>query len=346
MRVHAESSVGSREAPTSLLDLLEAHLGSSECRSLLHGMPESLARRALPDPARDFLSRDGRQFRARLVRIAWELALSGRDDRPPLAPELPLLIELIHAGSLIVDDVQDDARERRGAPALHLTWGTPVAINTGNWLYFLPQLMLQQAGLAPTLELSLHRAISRALVWCHQGQGLDLQARSFELERAQIGNVVSVISRLKTGTLMELAATVGATAAGADEKQTAALVRFGNDLGVGLQMLNDLVGIRAASERRCEDLRSARATWCWAWAAEQFVPPEYERLKAQAQEVAECGTDPRPLAKALACVIEPGVRASRIHLQGALQRLRAELGPSPGMTSLQAEVERLVESHV
>jgi geranylgeranyl pyrophosphate synthase len=346
MRVHAESTAAFTTQPTSLLDLLGRHFDSAECKRLLRGVPESLVRRALPDPARDFLSRGGKEFRARLVRVGWELGRSERADRLPLAPEVPLLIELIHAGSLIIDDVQDEAVERRGAPALHLTWGTPAAINTGSWLYCLPQLLLQRAGLPPAIELSLHRAISRALVWCHQGQALDLQARSFELRSDQIGSTVAAISRLKTGTLMELAAAVGAIAAGADARPIAALARFGNELGVGLQMLNDLVGIRARQENPFEDLRAARATWCWAWAAERFVPPEFERLQSQARAVAENGADPRPLAEALGCVVAPGAQAARDHLEGALQRLRTRFGLSPVMDALNAEVERLVHSHV
>ncbi len=336
MRLHVE--------PPSLLDVLEAHFGSAECTALLSGVPESLARAALPDPAKDFLSRGGRRFRARLVELAWELARSGRNDIP-LAPELPLMIELIHAGSLIIDDVQDDAEERRGAPALHLTWGVPIAINTGNWLYFLPQLLLQRSGLSPSAELTVHRAMSRTLVWCHQGQALDLRARSYELEREEVGSTVAAISRLKTGTLMELAATVGAVAAGADEKETAALARFGSELGVGLQMLNDLVGLRTSSQRACEDLRAARVTWCWAWASSTFAPGEYERLKAQARAVAEHGADLRRLAQELECVVEPGARAARDHLERSLHLLRGAFDPSPTMDELDCEVQRLLDSH-
>ncbi len=337
MRLHVE--------PPSVLDVLEAHFGSAECRSLLSGVPESLARRALPEPAKDFLSRGGRRFRARLVELAWELARSGR-SAPPLASELPLMIELLHAGSLIIDDVQDDAEHRRGAPALHLTWGVPVAINTGNWLYFLPQLLLQRAGLPASTELSLHRAVSRALVWCHQGQALDLRARSYELGREEVGSTVAAISRLKTGTLMELAATVGAVAAEADERKVAVLARFGSELGVGLQMLNDLVGLRTASQRDGEDLRAARVTWCWAWAAEQFALDEYEQLKTQARAIAEDGADLRPLARALEGVFEPGARAAKAHLDRSLHLLRGEFGPLVATAELEREVQRLMDSHV
>jgi geranylgeranyl pyrophosphate synthase len=48
------------------------------------------------------------------------------------------LSELIHTGSLIIDDIQDQSELRRGRPSLYRTYGIDVAINAGNTLYFLP----------------------------------------------------------------------------------------------------------------------------------------------------------------------------------------------------------------
>ena len=88
---------------------------------------------ALFDPARDILSRDGKGFRARLLGHSWTLAGGRPGEMPNL---LPVSIELLHAGSLVIDDIEDDSATRRGQPALHHRYGLPVALNTGNWLYF------------------------------------------------------------------------------------------------------------------------------------------------------------------------------------------------------------------
>ncbi len=65
----------------------------------------------------------------------------------------------LHLGSLIVDDIEDGSPIRRGGPALHLQIGTPLALNAGNWLYFLPGLLVSRLELPQTRELSLRQAI-------------------------------------------------------------------------------------------------------------------------------------------------------------------------------------------
>ena len=67
-----------------------------------------------------------------IVRAGW--LLGGGTGEPP--DRLAGVLELIHAGSLIVDDVEDSAEQRRGAPALHQLIGVSLAINTGSWMYF------------------------------------------------------------------------------------------------------------------------------------------------------------------------------------------------------------------
>jgi hypothetical protein len=58
-----------------------------------------------------------------------------------------LVVESLHAGSLIVDDIEDDSDLRRDAATLHRIYGVPVALNAGNWLYFWPQVLLSRIPL-------------------------------------------------------------------------------------------------------------------------------------------------------------------------------------------------------
>jgi geranylgeranyl pyrophosphate synthase len=127
---------------------------------------------------------------------------------------LPLLVEILHAGSLIVDDIQDGSAYRRGKPALHVLVGVPLALNAGNWLYFLPHRLLQDLRLDSHVELELRRALDRGVLRCHYGQALDLGVRLGSLSQREVRGVVSLCTRLKTGSLLELAAEVGAIAAG------------------------------------------------------------------------------------------------------------------------------------
>jgi hypothetical protein len=107
------------------------------------GLPPHLWERALLGPAREFLRRPGKQFRARLVEACWMLAGGAPGNMPA---ELPLIVELLHAGSLIVDDIEDGSHVRRGAPTLHEIYGTALALNTGNWMYFWPLALIDRLG--------------------------------------------------------------------------------------------------------------------------------------------------------------------------------------------------------
>ena len=156
-------------AACSLLELLD-----EELQRLSKSLPATIWQHALIDPAREFLARPGKQFRARLVEAGWTLA-GGAPSGTPL--ELLLAVELIHAGSLIVDDVQDGAVTRRGRPALHHMVGVPLALNTGGWLYFLPLVLIERAGFDVEVAAAIQRRVHQSMLVCHEGQALDLAWR-------------------------------------------------------------------------------------------------------------------------------------------------------------------------
>ena len=328
---------------TPLLELLENELRADELgRYLDEGVPRAVWERALYQPLRDFLARPGKQFRARLCTLSYQLA--GGETAPR---ELPLLVEILHAGSLIVDDIEDNSSERRGSAALHVRYGLPSALNAGNWLYFWPYLLMRRLDLSPLVELELQRAISRALIDCHRGQALDLAARVANLEQAQVPAVVAATARLKTGSLMGLAAEAGALVAGAPRARREALARFGAELGTALQMLDDLGGI-ASSRRRhkgYEDLMQSRPTWPWAWLARALEVDEFAALQQLARDVESRRVHPEQLAAALRARLSP----YRAHVEAQLERAVAELRPlfgsSPALARLHDEIQRLVHSY-
>ena len=84
------------------------------------------------------------------------------------------MVEIVHAGSLIVDDIEDDSLERRGAPSLHRLHGLPLALNAGNWMYFWALDLLDQAAADDGGGRPHPRVFGDALYHCHLGQALDL----------------------------------------------------------------------------------------------------------------------------------------------------------------------------
>lgn len=332
----------------SLVELFDRHFERAAARSLPSLRAAELRRlwrRAVLDPARGFLGRPGKHFRARLVTGAWMIA-GGDVGRLPDA--LPLVIEVLHAGSLVVDDVQDDSEHRRGAPALHRQIGVPLAINTGNLLYCLALDLIGTLGLPPAVELELHRRIATAMLHCHQGQALDLTACAFTTARAALPAVVLATTKMKAGCLMQLAAAFGALAAGASGSRVDALAAFGEQLGIGLQMLDDLGSL--LSERRSakalEDLRLGRPTWIWGWLATALPAGAFARLQHRAAAAVASGHADALLPELRALLAGSGPERVRAHLGSALTSLRDALGPSAPLAALQQEIERLEQSYV
>ena len=206
-----------------LVELLSEQFSERELDRLLdlqgQTIPWAVWDEALYGPLADFLARPGKEFRARLVDTAWELA--GRKTAPPA--ELRWIVEVLHAGSLIVDDIEDDSSYRRGELALHKKWGLGRALNAGSWLYFWSDWLIERLELAPPVELAARRLVDRTLLRAHQGQALDLSTRVYDLAQADVPAVVTVTTQLKSGALMQLATSLGAVAAAAHELGNAVL---------------------------------------------------------------------------------------------------------------------------
>ncbi len=323
---------------------LERGLGPRGATALDPSVPQAIWQRALIGPAEEFLSRPGKAVRAMIVDAGWALGGGSVGDMPE---RLALVIELLHAGSLIIDDIEDGSQLRRGAPALHHVIGTPLAINTGSWMYFWALAEIEQLGLPSAAELAAYRATTRTLVRCHQGQALDLATPITELAVHDIPSVVAATTRLKTGALCALAARLGALAAGASEPVNTAVAQFGEAVGCALQMLDDL-GSLASPQRRTkgrEDLRAARPTWPWAWLAQHDVFA-WSRLIASARLVAAGDGDPDALADAL--IAETGALGrGHVHtaIATALDALVGVVGSSSVTRHLATELQRMESSY-
>ncbi|MGD8862298.1 MAG: polyprenyl synthetase family protein [Myxococcales bacterium] len=326
-------------------------LGESSEGQVLSPLLES----ALHGPLREFLARPGKEFRARLCKLAFRLG-GGREGTLPA--ELPLVIEVLHAGSLIVDDIEDDSDERRGGPTLHRLFGLPVALNAGNWLYFWPQRLIARSGLSDAARLSAHERMGECLLRCHEGQALDITVRIDTLPRAHVPATVRGTSERKTGALMGLSAAFGALAAGASEDRIAALSRFGCELGVGLQMLDDISGVAnpARADKGAEDLMLGRATWVWAFLAEDLDSVEYadflqELQRAREHELAAQAGERRSTdgGRALDALMDhlrfrlgvTGLRRARLHVEHAVAELAEDVGDGPWRPRIEEELRWL-----
>ena len=312
-------------AVPDLVAALAEATGETGACALDAGVPDAVWNAALLGPAGELLARPGKDLRTRFVHAAWHLAGGGAAATPD---RLARVIELLHAGSLIVDDVEDGAEQRRGGPALHRVVGVPLAINTGSWMYFWALVELIRIGVPGALEAAV-----TTLARCHMGQALDLGARVDRLAMRDVPGVVVATSRLKTGALCGLATELAALAAGAPAARIAALGAFGVEVGVALQMLDDLGSIVSRHDKAREDLRGARATWPWAWLAEQADPFAWSRLTG---ELAHGDLD--QLAAALADRVTV---IGRTQIRATLDAALARLAPGTARDAIAAELHHM-----
>jgi geranylgeranyl pyrophosphate synthase len=273
---HALATKALQEEPRAVFpkgEALEKLLGLSFYTDL-----EDLISAALFAPIEDLLARPSKRFRGRLVDIGFLLSdsigarLPNRDEQA-LCDTFGEVLELLHAGSLIVDDIEDSSQTRRGAPALHLCYELPVALNAGNWLYFWPMQKIQALGLSAEAELAVYRCYHNVLLRAHFGQALDVGTKIDTLPQERVAGVCYASLTLKSGALMAFALQLGAMAAKASEARLALLAEFGHRFGVALQMFDDLGNFLPGNARRFEDLLLQRPSFLW-WVASSVTEKE------------------------------------------------------------------------
>jgi geranylgeranyl pyrophosphate synthase len=332
----------------ALQRLLDAHFSEASLSALLGPEAAALGRelwsRALGGPALEFVERTGKAFRADLAQRCFELA-GGRGRCPEV---FSAIVEILHAGSLIIDDIEDQSATRRGGPALHIVHGVPVALNVGNWMYFWALGLIEGLDVEPEVQLRCHQWAVRTLLRCHHGQSLDLTANVYQLPQHDVPRVVLAGAELKTGALLELSAVFGGVAAGAPAERVRELGCFGRRMGVALQMLDDVGGL--VSEKRCqkghEDLRLGRATWPWAWLSAELTRGQYTELQQLGREVEALDRHPELLAQRLRAELRGSGRVRvRRYIHTAFAELQTLIGPTPGLAQLRADLQRLEKSY-
>jgi geranylgeranyl pyrophosphate synthase len=248
-----------------------------------------LLRTALLRPIAELTSNRGKWIRGQLVMLGHRLI----SDAPASVLALKQcrscadVVELIHAGSLIVDDIEDGSRVRRGRPALHVQYGLPIALNAGNWLYFWAFELIRDAELPQDRTFYVYEHCHRTLLRAHFGQAVDLGTRVDALPQNRVAAACLASMKLKTGALMGFAMIMGGAIAGASERLLSVLDEFGRDLGVALQMFDDLGNVIGKCEpsKRYEDLELCRPSWVWACVANGSTPEAYKRFCAAAAKL-------------------------------------------------------------
>jgi geranylgeranyl pyrophosphate synthase len=222
--------------------------------------------------------------------------------------------------------------------------GTPKAINTANWLYFVALSRLHELELEPARGFALLRAAHACLIRCHEGQALDIGVRVSELKASELASMAKTTSSLKTGALISFAARLGAEVAHAPERDVQALELFGERIGVALQMLDDL-GCFVAEERRAkalEDLALERVNWVWCWARETLDEVTFRKLTRSLARPEEHLSLCERLAEASEAL---GRERARAAIEEACALLRESFRDRAALEGVLVELARLERSY-
>ncbi|MFG2602502.1 polyprenyl synthetase family protein [Streptomyces sp. NPDC048514] len=150
-------------------------------------------------------------------------------------------VELVHAFSLLHDDIMDGDATRRQRPAVWKAYGTGPAVLAGDALFALAVDSLATAPRGPGAV----RLLSAALADLVRGQADDLlfAARPCTGPERVSPREYRRMAEGKTGALLGCAAALGAALGGASEATVTALDRAGRRLGVAFQLVDDVLGM-------------------------------------------------------------------------------------------------------
>lgn len=197
-------------------------------------------------------------------------------------------VEMIHMATLIHDDVIDGADTRRGRRTACDVFGNTAGILTGDVLLARAMEVLATDG-----DLAIIRLISKAVVEMATGEVMEVEARGvFDLDRSRHLEIL----RKKTATFLGACCKAGAIVAGGSDELCDGMERYGEDVGMGFQIADDLLDFRGSPQTtgkpRATDFREGCATMPLIHLRGSLTDEESEYVKSKfGNGVAEADLD-------------------------------------------------------
>lgn len=248
--------------------------------------------------ARQWLVQGGKRLRPFITLAAYDALNGGKaleaatSDEPP-AFSLPVLrtamaMEAFHKASLVHDDIQDNDPYRYGQETLHRKYGVGTAINIGDYLIGLGYRLISQGrkelGGDAAADI-LDRLASAHLKLC-EGQGAELRWTGADAIKLTALDAMKLYA-LKTSPAFEAALYAGLRMAGPADQYESIVPAFSRHIGVGFQILNDLLDWEEHDPNKLvsgRDAELAKPTLLLALALESAKGPLREELERAIQE--------------------------------------------------------------
>ncbi|WP_457635592.1 polyprenyl synthetase family protein [Persephonella sp.] len=218
------------------------------------------------------LSSGGKRLRPILVLTFSKLLRGENQDRDyPLA----VAMEYLHTASLLHDDVVDGADTRRGKPSANRIFGNDTVVLTGDYMYANALYLFSIYG-----DIDMIKNVSDSVKKMSEGQLLELK---------KIGDIDMSyddyfrILEGKTAVLFGSCCYVGASLGGGTQKQKESAYRYGLNIGLAFQLIDDYLDYTSTEEKLgkpvCNDLREGKITYPLLSVLDQLSQEEKDFIK-------------------------------------------------------------------
>jgi octaprenyl-diphosphate synthase len=281
-------------------------------------------------------SAGGKRLRPAMVLLASKMVGVGTSS----AVQLGAVVEMIHAATLVHDDVIDAAQTRRGRPSTNVKWGNHTCVLAGDWLYMQAfQIALRERNFQ---ILDLLISLTQMMV---EGELLQLE-RIGKIDISE-ADCMELVDR-KTACLFSVCARLGAISASGDTHTQERLAEYAWNLGMAFQLVDDVLDFTAREKTLGKpvggDLREGKVTLPLVYALERATPAERELV---ATILRDRNYDAVPFERILGLLTQyRGIERVRDRAQAFTEKARAIIGEfpeSPYQRALLAVTELVTE---
>ncbi|HZQ17960.1 MAG TPA: polyprenyl synthetase family protein [Terriglobales bacterium] len=195
------------------------------------------------------------------------------------AVKLGAVVEIIHTATLVHDDIIDEAETRRGRPAANTQWGNSKCVLAGDWLYMQAFKVAVQERNFRILDALIE--LTQQMV---EGELLQIQKLGSLLS---LNEYFDLIYR-KTACLFSVCMRLGAILGGASAEQEEQVARYGRDLGMAFQIVDDVLDLTASEsvlgKPVASDLREGKVTMAVIHALERCTRDERVLIETVVEE--------------------------------------------------------------
>src|SRR5437667_969006 len=214
----------------------------------------------------------GKRLRPSLLLLSSKLIGDGGES----AIRMGAVVEMIHAATLVHDDVIDAAQTRRGRPSANVQWGNHTCVLAGDWLYMQAFHIALRERNFHVLDLLI--ALTQMMV-----EGELLQLELIGKINISEADYMELVDR-KTASLFSACAKLGALTGGADEATEARMGEFSWNLGIAFQLVDDVLDFtsheKVLGKPVGSDLREGKVTLPLIYALEDATAEERGMVEA------------------------------------------------------------------